>query len=91
MQKVFANFLSCFIRWHEPWCNEGGWPGSAGGSVMQWGGLNSHRALRCIGITTWGYVDNNENLTSGTEGRWVGVMTRCSVWSVGSVDNCLCI
>ena len=39
------------------------------GQSMQWGGLNSHRALRCIGITTWGYVDNNENLTSGTEGK----------------------
>ncbi|KAJ7392349.1 hypothetical protein OS493_012008 [Desmophyllum pertusum] len=39
------------------------------GQSMQWGGLSSHRRIRCIGIATWGYVERNEHLISPLEGK----------------------
>lgn len=39
------------------------------GQSMQWGGLSSHRRIRCIGIATWGYVERNEHLISPSEGK----------------------
>ena len=39
------------------------------GQSMQWGGLSSHRRIRCIGIATWGYVERNELLINPLEGK----------------------
>ena len=39
------------------------------GQSMQWGGLSSHRRIRCIGIATWGYVERNDHLINPTEGK----------------------
>ena len=39
------------------------------GQSMRWGGLTSHRRIRCIGIATWGYVERNELLINPLEGK----------------------
>lgn len=39
------------------------------GQSMQWGGLASHRRIRCIGIATWGYVERNDHLINPTEAK----------------------
>ena len=48
------------------------------GQSMHWGGLSSHRRIRCIGIATWGYVERNEHLISPSEGK---VRTDCNIIS----------
>ena len=39
------------------------------GQSMRWGGLTSHRRIRCIGIATWGYVERNELLINPLEDK----------------------